>query len=392
MNKNKKYGSDSARTSLLMVWLAYVVLLGLFNKIFYPLLALPDSRMGHDYALTLVAWLDGFIWFRNNGLDVPWFTPSFCAGQPFFADPQSGFYSLPQFINFMASPFLTALATMWVSATLMFWGGYLLMRKVFLTGTIAAVLVGGLLMFNGFLPHRLLVGHLSYHGFALTPLIALLLLVKTNSRMNNLAAACAAGLMLAYWVHSGLGTLIVPAGLAIFMLAVVYGLAGGSLAQFAVRSALAAVIGLGVAMSKLWVAYSFLSNFPRTFYPLPGATSVMDAITILLGSLFLPSQWAFDIGAPRLTNVQWGLAPHEWAYNFGIATGLLLLALLVNRIRQHDWHSRITRGKIVLWGLLFLCLVWPLAFNLYDPTWNSFLKTIPIINSVKKATTEYLSS
>lgn len=375
--------SMSGRVSFasLAIWLTYIVLLAFFCIIYHPFFPLPGARIGDDYSLMFTGWLDGLIWFQKNGLEVPWFSPSFCAGQPFFPDPQSSFYSLPQLINLVAPPLKTAFATLLLSATLMFWGGYLLMRKVFSTGPLVAGLVGGLLMFNGFLPHRMLVGHVTFHGFALVPWIALLLLMGIRHRFNSVAAACAAGLMLAYWVHSGFGTLILAGGLAIIVIALVFGLTGRALAGFLMRGALAGAIGLGVAIAKLWATFSFLSYFPRTFYLLPGAASVSDAVPMIAGALLLPSQWAADLGMPRLTNIQWSLAPHEWAYNFGIVTGLLLLGLIVHRIGSKKWHWPATRRQALLWLILSLCLAWPLAFNVWDPTWNEFLKTVPVINS-----------
>lgn len=360
----------------LVVALVFVVLLAAFEQIYGPFLPLENGRVGHDYALALPSLLDGKFWFDNNGLAPPWFTPAFCAGQPFFADPQSLYYSLPQFLSFAVSPLAAMHLLLLACAASLFWGGYLLMRRVFDVGPAAAVLVGGLLMFNGFLPHRLLVGHIGYHGFALVPWLALLLLAPVASVRNGLAAAVAAGLLLAYWVHSAFGTLILAGALAIFLVAVVHALAGGSLARFVARGALAGVVGLGLAAAKLWAGFSLLAHFPRTFYALPGAASVHDAIVMLGGALFLPSQLAHAVGAPRLVNLQWDLAPHEWAFNFGGVALVLGLVLVVALLRRQQVPRR-----PLLWALLLLGLLWPLAFNVWHPGWNAFLKSIPVLNS-----------
>lgn len=363
------------------VWLTYIILLASFNFIYARFFPIEGINIGHDYSFMFPAWLDGLIWFKKNGLDIPWFSPSFCAGQPFFPDPQSTFYSVPQLINLVASPLNTAFITLLISASLLYWGGYLLMRKVFLSGPAIGVFIGGILMFNGFIPHRIVIGHVTFHGFALVPWICLLLLVPVRSRFNGVMAAVAAGTIVAYWVHSGFGTLILPGALSIFLVALVTGLQGKPLATFFLRGALASVIGIGLASAKLWAAFSFLSNFPRTDYLIPGAASLGDTILVIVSGLFLPSEWSYRVGGPKLVNVQWGIGPHEWAYNFGFITALLGLVLIVDAARSGRLRVSFAPRQLCILLLLVLCLAWPLAFNFYEPTWNAVLKTIPIVNS-----------
>jgi len=372
-------------SSRLRIALSFALLFGAFVAIFRPFFPLVQGTIGHDYSLALPSLMDGNFWFRNNGLSPPWFTPAFCAGEPFFADPQSSYYSLPQFLSFMVSPLTAAYWTLLISAASMFWGSFLLMRRVFESSVTVAILVGGLLMFNGFLPHRLLVGHLGYHGFALVPWITLLLLMPVRRPAGNLAAAIGVGLLLAYWVHSGFGTLMLAGGLAVLLVALLHALNGGLLAGFFTRCVLAGVIALGLSAAKLWASFSFLANFQRTNYLLPGAPSIHDAFSMIAGALFLPSQWAYEFGNPKLVNVQWGLAPHEWAFNFSAVAGLLTLGLIVVLVRRGTWRVPLSPRKVLLWVLLMLGLIWPVAFNVYHPAWNAFLKTVPILNSASSA-------
>jgi hypothetical protein len=88
--------SPTTQRPALWLWLTFAVMLGSVATVFGPFFPLPGGTMGHDYALVMPNWLDGHIWSANNGLAAPWFTPSFCAGQPFYADPQSSFYSYLQ--------------------------------------------------------------------------------------------------------------------------------------------------------------------------------------------------------------------------------------------------------------------------------------------------------
>ena len=54
--------------------------------------------LGHDYSQFIPNFIFGKIWFNNNFLSIPWFTPSFCCGIPFFGDPQTMYYSFQQLI------------------------------------------------------------------------------------------------------------------------------------------------------------------------------------------------------------------------------------------------------------------------------------------------------
>ena len=73
--------------------------------IFLPYHPNQDGYLGHDYGYFLLQLLAGAFWLQNNGLfAVPWFTPAFCSGIPFYPNPQSLYYSLPQFLTFAVGP------------------------------------------------------------------------------------------------------------------------------------------------------------------------------------------------------------------------------------------------------------------------------------------------
>lgn len=369
----------SALSPRLLVVLCYAILLGAFAGIYGGYFPLPGGRMGHDFALTLTGLEDGYFWFRNNGFAIPWFSPSFCAGQPYYADPQSIYFSLPQGLTFLAGPVVASYWTLLACATAMFWGGYMLMRRVFASGYSAAVLVGGLLMFNGFLPHRLVVGHFGYHALAALPWLALLLLMPVRRRSDAMAAVIAAGGLLAYLVHGGFGTLILPGALSVAIVALAYGLRGGALKPFLVRGVLASLIAAGLAIGKLSAGFSLLAQYPRSDYLLPGAAP-FDALIIALAGLALPSQWVYELGAPRLINVQWWPDVHEWAYGFTLAPLALLLVLAI-RWWRGGWRFEEASRKWHLAALLAVCVVLPLAFSTWSPGWNAFLKSLPILGS-----------
>lgn len=366
----------------MIAWAAFIVLLLLFDLSFHQFFPLHGERMGHDYKFTMPNLMNGHIWFRNNGFSVPWFTPSLCAGQAFFADPQSLYYSLPQLFTILAGPLAAAYWTLLLDAALMFWGGYLLMRRLFATGLPTAILASGMLMFNGFLPYRLAIGHITFHGFAMTPWIALLLLLPLRRAASGIMAALAAGVLLAYWVHSGFGSMALAGILSILALTFLYGLNGGAMTRFAARGTLAGLTALGLAAEKLAATSALMSHFPRDFYPIPGATSIFDAIIMMASSLFLPSRWVYDIGNQRLVHALWEYMPHEWAYGFGITPALLFAALLADRLRRQQWRLPAAPRQILLSAALLACLILPVTFNVWNDQWQAILKALPVIKSI----------
>ena len=362
-------------------WMVFAGLFLAFNTIYAPFVLLPGDRLGHDYSYFLPGLLDGKIWFKNNGFVQPWFTPSFCAGQPAFADPQSSYYGILQLVDLLSSPLVAIYSLVLLTTTLAYWGGYLTMHRVFRSGRDSAILVGGLLMFNGFLPHRLMVGHPAYHGFALVPWLFLLLAMEVRSRERGRVAATVAGLLIAYWIYAGFGILLGVGLLATALLALLRGLLGGALRPILHRGAIALAVGLSLAAGKLCATYSYLSHFPRNDYALPGASSALNTLIVASEALFLPSQWARTYGLPRMTNIEWKLGPHEWAYNFCTVLPLVALGLLIVRLRRGAERRPADARTWATRAVLFFLLLWPLAFNTYGPTWTAWLKQIPILSS-----------
>ena len=367
----------------------FCLLLLAYHLIFRDYFPLPNGRMGHDYVLTLGGLLDGFLWFRNNGfVTPPWFTPSFCGGQPFFADPQSIFYSLPQFLTFITDPIQAVYAALLIFAGIGFWGMYLFARSNLGLDRVTATVTAGIFMFNGFYAHRMIVGHYGYQPFMLIPLIAYLLLrhpEKSLRSLEGLGLALGAGLSVAYCFHAGLTTLMVPAALAVVTLACLANIAHprAGTVSFLSRGGIAGLLAIGLCASKLNANLSLMGNFARDYYPLPGIDNIGDLLTFVFQSLFYSSEHTYQTVTPLWKNMQWAAMPHELA--FGL-TPAPLLALLLGAgayalARQKSGTPSVQRKIGLAWPLLGSILLLPLSMLYYTPEWNKFLKQIPLIGS-----------
>ena len=63
----------------------------------------------------------------KNGISIPWFTPHICCGAPYYANPQSEFYSPIQFLFIIFKP-LTSIKIHFLYSLISFIGSYLLLK------------------------------------------------------------------------------------------------------------------------------------------------------------------------------------------------------------------------------------------------------------------------
>src|ERR1700758_5093420 len=85
--------------------LIFLVSTGTLIMVVNHLLPTADGMIGHDYRYFLPYMLSGMQWISRNGwLTVPYFTPDYCGGIPWLANPQSIFYSVPQFLSLLTNP------------------------------------------------------------------------------------------------------------------------------------------------------------------------------------------------------------------------------------------------------------------------------------------------
>jgi hypothetical protein len=380
---------DSNLMRRLAVTAGFVLLMVAYHSIFRGYYPLPDGLMGHDYALTLTSFEDGYLWFRNNGFLVPpWFTPSFCAGQPFFADPQSIFYSVPQFLTFVFNPLKAVYISVLLFAGLGFWGTYFLARRSFGLNAWAAFAAATVFMFNGFYSHRMIVGHFGYQPYMLVPLVAWLLIGGLRSPeelIKRWMYVLSAGLLIAYWLQAGLTTLMVPAGLSVIAL--------GSLASFRERTLLsrmmqrgvwAVLIALTLSASKLSASLALMSHFPRDYYPLPGIADIGGLLKFVFQALFYSSEHAYQTANPLWQNMEWVAMPHELAYGITLVPLFIMLVgawlYLRRRVLAQGGVAEVRRPWLA-GGILLSILFIPLAMLYYSPGWNAVLKSLPLFGS-----------
>lgn len=365
-----------------------------FSRPFYSSI----DHVGHDFAASATALLEGRFWLQVNGLasgllNPPWFTPAWCAGSAYFADPQASFYSPAQWFALILDPFQAAEYGALLFAAAAFLGGYLLARKVLGWQAASATVFAVLGVANAFMPMRSAVGELAYQPLYLWVWLVLALCWPTqmtaNWHVRIFGPTLGCALTLTAWLHFGFAGMMVPAFLGAMLLCLVLALAGRvPVGLLFGRAFMGGVVAILLNGSKLYEAASLMRNFPRDFYAMPGFASLNDAMIAPLMAMLLPSEWMAHFGERRLSSVQFSVLPHEWALEFGL--GALAVTLFSGAVllwlRRHGQSEprEASGGRVQKYGIGFLvfllCVLPPLLL------WNQgavrdLLKQIPILNS-----------
>lgn len=298
-----------------------VLAVGFFAWSIIRFLPNPSGLLGDDYGLFLPWFMAGHYWQAVNGPFVPpEYVPSFCGGIPFLFNPQSVYWSVPQLLLTVLPP-LPALIASWIAFGLAGAGGmYLMVRRTFGASAPAALLAGTIFLLNGFYVSRMVVGHVTFHGVMLLPLIAVLLFARPGTRAGALGRSAGCALLLAYLFYSGGTNTILPMLLALTILALLLALRGRWHHGILVVCAIAGVLWIALCAYKLLPALAFAGNVVR-----PVTLRMTDSLVALVGgagvSLFVPqvlawipaeklvidrSEFEYGVGLVPLLAIGWG--------------------------------------------------------------------------------------
>lgn len=380
-NRPAKTSAYAARTNELTYLLGFsLVACAVYAWVWSDFLT--SSMLFGDYGLSIPTLLDYFFWAHRNGLAIQWFTPGFCGGIPVFPEPQSAQYSILTLLTYWAGPTLGVKTAFIAHAWIGFVGGYLLCRRSYRLRVDTSLVAATLFMFNGFYAYRIVVSHL-FFGLMLTPVLAWLLLEACARRKwwGTVESAMAASLVFVLYIYSGGLGMVIPfcAGVTVLM-ALQFAMRGGvpSFKSAAIAAVVFITIAYALCSPKLVAASSFLGQFPRDSYRLPGFSSVLSLLKAMWMILFFSPG---DTGAAvfsDMKNVQWLLERHEWEFGVSLVPVILLLVPLKNAA-SFAWHARQVRW--FYWSIVAGLLLLPMALNYYTPEWNHWLKQIPVLKS-----------
>jgi hypothetical protein len=354
----------------------YFILIAIFaaHQIIF-LKFFPNVRglLGHDYEQFLPYFIFGKIWFKNNLLSIPWFTPSFCCGVPFYADPQSMFYSVQQIFFILFEP-IFAVKLMFIYFSLIaYLGMFFLLKKSFNFSDYASLLGATIFIFNGFFVYRAIVGHVAYLNFVLIPFYCFFLfesIINKNKHLKIISLLISA-LIFASFFYSGSGP-IMPLILSVIVVVVIFFYFKTCSLNIIKPFFLSIFLGLCISSSKISASLFFLDNFKR-YYPPVIFPNIVDYLFTAFNSLFIFP----NIKLIKLFNqTAWqGLGIHEFEY------GVTIVPLITLFIFFFTKKNYIFFKDLKILFFIFLIIILPIIFNTNIFFLQKILTEIPILKS-----------
>jgi hypothetical protein len=361
-------------------FLLVIVNLGLASLFIYTAapLFLGDG-VGADYTFFLPRLLYGYFWQIENGFfAVPWFSPAWCGGLPYFADPQVMFFSVPQLLMLVLDPQHSVFATFAIFAVFGGLGFYGLARAFGLSQWFALI-AAWLFVFNEFYTFRLLAGHFTYHVFALTACIALFLINSSKSEGSlkwvNLLLA---GVSIAYVVHAGGSNFLLPMMLSITAIALIYSMkANVSLLRLGAGLLQAGFVGFLLSVSKISAGIAFVRWFPRDSLSLGIFESLSNASFSILTMLFM-NPWLVLKDIPKEFLVQ----AEELRYG---VTVIPLLFLLLGIAALPKILVKINARNLFALFVLILIASLPIILSIESSEIDAVIKSLPYFREMSLA-------
>ncbi|MDH5638620.1 MAG: hypothetical protein OEZ04_09020, partial [Nitrospinota bacterium] len=389
---------ESAREALIFT-VAAASSLFFFHLVYGGFYPNKHGMMGADYTYFIPRLLDGYYWYHLNGpWQVPWFTPSFCGGLPFFGNPQSMYYSVPQALTVFFGPLKAVYYTVLLFALAGFIGFYLLLRGAFRVSRPLAYLGAALFMFNGFYAHRMIVGHFAFHAYQLLPLACYFLMRPLPERKKGpgLAArvlmdSMTAGSVFAYMLYSGMvvpGPPVVLSVTLVGFICVSARCVGTKL--FFGRLALAGVHALILGAARIVAMGSFMESFTRSNYHFPGGTETLGKLAFFVVQIlfFWPDRkliinWPFISREGNRYIYDW----HDYEYSVTIIPLIIIITSVYIFLRR-----AYKKGWPISWPLLapavmvVLIAAFPLALNysFSSPWFEMAVKQTPVLSKYSK--------
>ena len=356
-----------------------VLIIFTHQAIFQNLLPNSSSFLGHDYSLVLPNFLFGKIWFDKNFLSIPWFSPSFCCGVPYFADPQIGYYSFQQLLFVFFPPLIALKISFFIFSLTAFIGMFLLAHKSFKLNIYISLIAATLFLFNGFFNYRAIIGHFSFLSYVFIPLYCFTLICSfedSSQKLKNIFYILISSILFANFIHSGSSSLIVVITFSIALIILIYVLINNNL-KIIYNLLLSLFLGLIISSSKINASFAFLSNFTREYPPLLFENFTSLLINTVKSLFFFPDINRFN--SDTINQVTTQLQVHEIEFGVSIVPIIIFVFLIFNI--KNFLINNFSIVKFISFILALIILIFAVSINLSSSEIGGFLRELPVIKS-----------
>ena len=336
-----------------------------------------NGLLGHDFEYFMPNFIFGKIWFEKNFLNIPWFSPSFCCGIPFYPDPQTMFFSIQQIFYIIFEPVLATQVLFLYYSLISYLGMFFLLRKNFEFDSYSSLVGSTIFLFNGFITYRLIVGHIGYAGLAFVPLYCFFLLSSLKNEKKNLSIVhlVLSSLTLASIIYSGASYTIVMIVISIISILLIFNLKFEkffiTFRNFLISSSLAFLISI----SKISASFYFLKNFSRKLEPVYFENSI-SYILHTIKSFFLFSDEKFFNNSILFDDSDGAIGVHEIEVGVSIIPLFCILIFLFNFKNYLNFKF----NKSILASLILILTI-PFILNANLFSINKFWNNFPLIGN-----------
>ena len=335
---------------------------------------LSSGYFHYDWQSALSRLIFGKLWFLNNGLAVPWFTPHVCCGLPFFANPQSEFYSLTQILFNILQPLTFIKILFLLYSVISYFGFFILSKKIFNLSNNSSIIGSSLFLFNHYFIFHYLSGHIAWSVFCLIPILFYLNCLSFDYRddlKKSLFYLVSSSLVFSLMMHSGGSRIIVEILLSIYFLTLIHIIKFRNL-KIIIYIFFASLIGLCISSSKIYSAWVFVSNFPRDLEPIQ-FLSFYDFVKVFFDFFFLfPQNEIKD----HIITYSHNVSIEELSFNISILP-LIILSIFLSNFRKLP----INKIQIFTILLLLISMLVIILLGFSNTFLGNLIQNLPIITN-----------
>jgi hypothetical protein len=362
-------------------YLFFLIIFIIHQLIFQNNLVFDNYLIAEEYKGIIPNLVFGKIWFMKNHLfEAPHFAAHLCGGTPFYADPQSLYYSPIQIVFILFDLVFSIKLTFFIFSFLTYLGSYYLLKESFKFNNYISLIGATLFLFNGFFVNRALVGHLSYMYLGLIPLYCLIV-IKSYENFNfylRVIIIIISSLLLTMLMYGGALPLVIIIIYSIVSIILLYSIKYNNNKIFLTLS-YSLILSFLLSISKIVYSLNYLINFPRNIDGII-LKNFFNFIYTFLTSLFLvPDPIYYHQNEYNINKVYIYL--HELEYGLSILPLLLIVYYLFFFRKKMLAEYKIFKFNIQ-YILLIILLILPISFQIFIPYVSNLLDKIPFFSSI----------